>query len=173
MAQSIMTHPYRVFRYKVEIDSITSGAFSEVSGLSQTVDVVEFRYGNSSRTTPRKFPGLTKYGNVILRRGVLGGLDTLSWIRSVASNGTSGPTGIQRKKVTITLLDDAGRDGPKWELLNAWPVSYQVSDLDATSSEVAFETLEIAHEGLTRFPPFDEETAKKALGSILKYFEFS
>ena len=169
MAQGILSHPYRVFRYKVEIDSITSGAFSEISGLSQSVDVVEFRYGNTSRTTPRKFPGLTKYGNVVLRRGVLGGLDTLSWILSVASNGTSGPTGIQRKKVTITLVDDAGKDGPKWELIDAWPVSYEVSDLDATSSEVAFETLEIAHEGLTRFPPPNENTAKKNVGSILSY----
>jgi len=169
MAQSILTHPYRVFRYKVEIDSITAGAFSEVSGFGLSVDVVEFRYGNASRTTVRKFPGLTRYGNVTLRRGVLGGLDTLSWILSVASNGTSGPTGIQRKKVTITLVDDAGKDGPKWELLNAWPVSYQVSDLNATSSEVAFEMLEIAHEGLTRFLPPNENTASNKVGSILSY----
>ena len=47
----ILTHPYRVFRYKVEIESITAGAFSEVSGLEATVDVVEYRTGNASRPT--------------------------------------------------------------------------------------------------------------------------
>lgn len=169
MAKGILTHPYRVFRYKVEIDSITAGAFSDISSFDVSVDVAEFRYGNTPRTTVRKFPGLTKFGNVTLRRGILGGLDTLSWILSVASNGISGPTGIQRKKVTITLMDDSGHDGPKWELLNAWPVSYQVSDLKATSSDVAFEALEIAHEGLTRFPPPNETTAKNSVGSILSY----
>lgn len=169
MPTGILTHPYRVFRFKVEIDSITAGAFSEVSDFGLSVDVVEFRYGNTSRTTVRKFPGLTKYGNVTLRRGILGGLDTLSWIFSVASEGASGPTGIQRKKVTITLMDDAGKDGPKWELLNAWPASYQVSDMNASSSDVAFESLEIAHEGLTRFNPANENTAKNNVGSILSY----
>ena len=102
----ILTHPYRVFRYKVEIESITAGAFSEVSGLEATVDVVEYRTGNASRPTVQKLPGLTRYGNVRLSRGIIGELDTLAWLHSAAADGTSGPTGIQRRLVTITLLDD-------------------------------------------------------------------
>ncbi|MFR4989644.1 phage tail protein [Anaerotruncus colihominis] len=166
----ILTHPYRVFRYKVEIESITAGAFSEVSGLEATVDVVEYRTGNASRPTVQKLPGLTRYGNVRLSRGIIGELDTLAWLHSAAADGTSGPTGIQRRLVTITLLDDAGNDGPRWELVNAWPVSYRVSDLNAASSEVALEVLELAHEGFTRLdPPDSTGTSDKSIGSILSY----
>ena len=166
----ILTHPYRVFRYKVEIESITAGAFSEVSGLEATVDVGEYRTGNASRPTVQKLPGLTRYGNVRLSRGIIGELDTLAWLHSAAADGTSGPTGIQRRLVTITLLDDAGNDGPRWELGNAWPVSYRVSDLNAASSEVALEVLELAHEGFPRRdPPDSNGTSDKSIGSILSY----
>ncbi len=164
----ILTHPYRVFRYKVEIDSITSGAFSEVSGFDLSVDVVEYRVGNSSRTTMQKVPGLTKFGNITLKRGVLGELDSLEWVLSVASSGTAKPTGIQRRNVTITLLDDDGGDGPKWEIVNAWPASYRMSDMNASSSEIAFESIELAHEGFTRIEP-KGSTADNKVGSILKY----
>ena len=119
----ILTHPYRVFRYKVEIESITAGAFSEVSGLEATVDVVEYRTGNASRPTVQKLPGLTRYGNVRLSRGIIGELDTLAWLHSAAADGTSGPTGIQRRLVTITLLDDAttGRVG-NWSMPGPFPI---------------------------------------------------
>ena len=62
----ILTHPYRVFRYRVDIQSITAGAFAQVSGFGLNVDVVEYRTGNASRSTMQKLPGLTHYGNVRL-----------------------------------------------------------------------------------------------------------
>lgn len=142
--------PYRVFRYRVEIDHLEVGAFSEVAGLNLRVQVAEYRVGMSGRPTKQKIPGLTEFGNVTLRRGALSDYDAMDWVYSVATRGESRPTGIQRKNVIITLIDDAGQDGPQWELMNAWPVTYEVSEFAALESGVVFESVELAHEGLTR-----------------------
>ena len=147
-----INYPYRVFRYRVEIDGIQRAGFSEVSGMNSSVDSVEYREGDDLRNTPRKLAGLTKFGNVTLRWGVTDDSDFLDWVYSVAPNNTAPPTSMVRHNVTITLIDDAGADGPSWELINAWPVGYTVPDLNGMGSEVAIHSLEICHEGLQHNP---------------------
>jgi phage tail-like protein len=147
-----ISYPYRVFRYQVEIDGISRAGFSEVSGMSASIDPIEYREGDDLRNTPRKLPGLTKFGNVTLRWGVSDDSDFLEWLYSVAPNNTAGPTGITRHTVTITLFDDAGSPGPSWTLINAWPVSYTVPDLSGLGGEVAIHSLELCHEGLEHTP---------------------
>ena len=102
-----INYPYRVFRYQVEIDGISRAGFSEVSGMSSSTDAVEYREGDDLRNTPRKLAGLTKFGNVTLRWGVSDDSDFLEWLYSVAPTNTAPPTGMVRRNVTITLIDDA------------------------------------------------------------------
>ncbi|MDR2664897.1 MAG: phage tail protein [Oscillospiraceae bacterium] len=147
-----INYPYRVFRYVVAIDGISRGGFSEVSGMNLSVDPIEYREGDDLRNTPRKLPGLTKFGNVTFRWGVTDDTDFLEWILSVAPSNTANPTGMQRKNITVTLIDDAGSEGPSWEIINAWPVGYTVPDLSGLGGEVAIHSLEIAHEGLQHNP---------------------
>ena len=139
MADSTIRYPYRTFRYTVEIDGIARGGFSEVSGFDLNVDVVEYREGDDLRNTPRKLAGLTKFGNVTLRWGVSDDSDFLDWVYSVAPTNT-------------------GADGPQWTIINAWPVRYSIPDLNALGSEVAIESIEICHEGLTRVSSGDAGT---------------
>jgi len=153
-----ISYPYRVFRYQVEIDGISRAGFSEVSGMNMNTDAVEYREGDDLRNTPRKLPGLTKFGNITLRWGVSDDADFLDWITSVAPTNSASPTGLARHNVTITLIDDAGNPGPQWELINAWPVGYNVPDLNGLGSEVAIHSLELCHEGL-------EHTAGAAAGT--------
>ena len=145
-----INYPYRVFRYQVEIDGISRAGFSEVSGMSASTDAVEYREGDDLRNTPRKLPGLTKFGNVTLRWGVTGDNEFIDWICSVAPTNTTPPTGMVRHNVTITLMDDAGSPGPSWNLINAWPVGYTVPDLNGMGGDVAIESVELCHEGLER-----------------------
>ncbi len=147
-----INYPYRVFRYQVEIEGITRAGFSEVSGMSANTDVVEYREGDDLRNTPRKLPGLTKFGNVTLRWGVSDDADFLDWLSSVAPTNNAPPTGLVRHNVTVTLFDDAGSPGPSWQLINAWPVGYTVPDLNGTGAEVAIQSLEFCHEGLEHIP---------------------
>lgn len=148
-----IAYPYRVFRYKVEVEGLQRAGFSEVSGMSATTDAIEYREGDDLRNTPRKLTGLTKFGNITLRWGVTDDADFLDWIHTVAPNNQEGPSSIERKTVTVTLIKDDGSDGPQWQMINAWPVGYTVPDLNGLGSEVAIQSLELCHEGLQLIEP--------------------
>ena len=145
-----ITYPFKNFRYKIEFDGTEAGGFSEVSGVDISVDVIEYREGNEIRTTPRKLAGLTKYGNITLKWGVVGSMEMMEWMHSVASDNKAGPTGVVRKEITIKLLDEKGDEGPSWVIINAWPTHYTAPDLNGMGGEVAVESLEICHEGVIR-----------------------
>jgi len=141
--------PFRVFRYKVVIEGIERAGFSEVSGMNISVDPIEYREGNDIRNTPRKYPGLAKFGNVSLKWGLTDDSAFLTWIQTVAPSNTDGPKGENlRKTVTITLIDDTGKDGPSWSLLNAWPVGYNIPDLSGLGGDIAISSLELCCEGI-------------------------
>ena len=136
-------YPHRKFNYKVEIDGLEAGGFSEVTGFDASIDVIEYREGDMTQT-PLKIPGLKKYGNITLKQGLVDSMVLYEWM-------TAGLEGdLERKTLTITLLDIAGSPAASWQIINAWPVKYTAPDFNATSSEVAIESLEIAHEGMTR-----------------------
>ena len=138
-------YPRVRFRYTVEIEGIQTGGFSEATGFDASIDVIEYREGDMKAPTPKKVQGLAKYGNVTLRQGfVEANTKLLDWIMKGLT------AAIERKTVTISLLDESGSPVASWQLAQAWPVKYTAPDFNATSSEVAIESLEIAHEGLTR-----------------------
>lgn len=136
-------YPHGKFRYKVEIDGLDAGGFSEVSGFDASIDVMEYREGDMVQT-PMKIPGLKKYGNITLKQGLADSTVMYDWIIA----GVNGA--VERKTITITLLDEEEAPAASWQVINAWPTKYTAPDFNAASSEVAIETLEIAHEGMTR-----------------------
>ena len=136
--------PYRNFRFRLEIDGLDAGSFSEVSGFDATMDVVEYRAGDDPAITPTKLPGLIKYGNITLKWGSSETMVLYDWLIDI-TEGT-----IEKKMVTLTALDEEGSPAASWRCINAWPVKYTAPDFNGTSSEIAVETIELAHEGLTR-----------------------
>lgn len=138
-----MDYPHGKFRYRVEIDGLDAGGFSEVTGFDASIDVMEYREGDMVQT-PYKIPGLKKYGNITLKKGLTDSLVMYEWLIT----GVDGP--VDRKTITITSLDESEQPVASWQVINAWPIKYTAPDFNATSSEVAIETVEIAHEGMTR-----------------------
>lgn len=138
-----MAYPHGKFRYKLEIDGLEAGGFSEVTGFDATIDVIEYREGDMVQT-PMKIPGLKKYGNITLKQGLADSMVLYDWIIT----GVNGA--VDRKTITITLLDEEEAPAASWQVINAWPMKYTAPDFNATSSEAAIESLEIAHEGMTR-----------------------
>lgn len=136
-------YPHGKFRFKVEIDGLTAGGFSEVSGFDASIDVIEYREGDKVQT-PLKVPGLKKYGNITLKQGLMESDVLYKWMEEGFEKD------VNRKTITITLMNIAGEDAASWQVINAWPTKYTAPDFNATSSEIAIETLEIAHEGMTR-----------------------
>jgi phage tail-like protein len=135
--------PYRNFRFRVEVEGIQQAGFSEVSGFDASLDVVEYREGNET-ITPRKLPGLAKYGNITLKWGVTDSLDMYTWMQDCVQGKVS------RKTVTIIAINEEGGDVATWQVIESWPSKYTAPDFNATGSEVGIELLELAHEGMTR-----------------------
>ena len=103
--------------------------------------MIEYREGGHISSS-RKLPGLVRYPNVTLRRGLTNSPELWNWWRTVR-DGT-----LQRRNVLIVLLDDAHREILRWSLREAWIARIEFSELDASKNEVAIETIELAHEGL-------------------------
>ncbi|WP_343631224.1 phage tail protein [Fluviicola sp.] len=118
--------------------------FQEVSGLDIEAQIIEYRHGNSKEFSTIKMPGIKKTGNVTLKKGVFvkdnGFWD---WFNKIKMNT------IERQTVVISLLDEAGAPTMVWTLNNAWPTKITGTDMKSDGNEVAVETVEIAHEGLT------------------------
>jgi len=137
--------PYRNFRFRVEIDGITQAGFSECTIGDTITTCIEYREGNEA-TTVRKLSGLTRYGNITLKWGITDSMELYNWEKQVIQTGAEGA----RKNMSIVVVDEAGNDKARWNIVRAWPVRYKPSDLEAKGNEVSIETLEIAHEGLIR-----------------------
>ena len=99
--------PYASYNYTLEIDGVQSGGFSEVTGLQAESMPIEYREGTEDITV-RKLPGLMKYGNITLKRGVSLNLDLMNWLRTVQAGD------IERRNVTITLRDELKQDSSEF-----------------------------------------------------------
>ncbi len=118
--------------------------FTEVTGLTVENEMIEYREGDSREYSKIKMPGMQKYGNITLKRGTFAkDNDFFKWW----DTKTLGK--VQRRDVTISLLDEKHEPVFAWKVKNAWPVKMQSADLKSDANEVAIETLELAHEGLS------------------------
>ncbi|MEG1971560.1 MAG: phage tail protein [Oscillospiraceae bacterium] len=146
---AINLYPFKKYNYRIEMTSIEVAAFSEVSGFDASVDVIEYREGSETINSPRKMPGLTKYGNVTLKWGMCSSMSFYSWVAGI-TDATKAATEERVEDITIYLQDDAHADIASWTLFNAWPCKYTAPDFNATSSEIAFESVELAFEEMKR-----------------------
>jgi phage tail-like protein len=136
--------PMPKFRFEVDLGAELKGvAFQEVSGMDKEVQVIEYRASNSTLFSMEKMPGIVKYGNVTLKRGVFVNDNKFwQWMQEISMNT------VRRRTVVIKLLDENGKTTMQWQLNNAWPTKIGGTDLNSEKNEVAIETLEIAHEQL-------------------------
>jgi phage tail-like protein len=114
--------------------------------------VIEYRDGTDPNLSKRKLPGMRKFSNVTLKRGVFKGLrDFYDWIDGgdAASDKSVVKRKDYRRTVTITLMDEAATEVVSWTLQNAIPIKVQFSDMKADGNEISIDTMELAHEGLT------------------------
>ena len=140
--QSKNTWPVANFAFAVKIGN-AEAFFTEVSGLDVESSIIEYRGGNSKNFSTIKMPGITKYSNITLKRGLFKDIEALGKLYTAIYSGT-----VQRQTVVITLLDEQRTVAMSWKLKNAFPVKMTAPSMNAAGNEVAVETLELAHEGL-------------------------
>ncbi len=142
MATGDRHDPFLSFNFAVEINGVIVSGFNEVSGLQAEIEIQEYREGGVNeyihkRAGPARYPS-----NLILKRGIGDSTELWSWYCDVLQ-GT-----VHRKSLDVVLMDSTGAEQRRWTLQNAYPVKWTGPDFKAQSSEVAIESLELAHEGL-------------------------
>ncbi|MGM0448939.1 MAG: phage tail protein [Methanobacteriota archaeon] len=115
---------------------------TRVSGLEIAYDDVAYREGSASEYGDRKLPGRPRYANLVLERGVVpGDNEFFAWLNTIQLGS------VERRDVSVSLLDENHDPAVVWKVKNAWPVRLAGPTLDARGTGVATETLELAHEG--------------------------
>ena len=144
-------YPLPKFHFQVEWGDGLHIGFTECSGLDFETEVIEYREGMAKTYNKTKQPGLTKYTNITLKRGTFeGDFDYFNnWKQTVYFQEGNKTGSKYRRNVTIKLLNENHEPIITWQLLNAWPSKIQSTDLKADGNEVAIETMELVHEGLS------------------------
>jgi len=128
------------FRFVVELDGLIVGGFSEVSGLEAQTDVEEYQEGGLNSFVHR-LPKGTKYSNIVLKRGLSAESSLWNWYAGVIAGK------FQRKSGAIIMRSESSIEVCRWNFFGAYPVKWDGPQLNATRSEVAIESLELAHNG--------------------------
>ena len=137
-------YPLPKFHFRVEWAPGTNISFTEVTGLEVTTEKLEYRGGASPEYNKLNFPGMQTYGDITLKRGVFAGDNEFyEWWNTVSLNT------IERRDITISLLNESHEPVVVWKVKNAWPTKVTSTDLNSTATDVAVETLVLCHEGLT------------------------
>ena len=136
-------YPLPAFHFRVECGGANMG-FAEVSGLTIETQAIEYRDGHMNEMGALKMPGIPKYSNITLKRGVVNADNAFyDWLNSTSLNK------VERRPITISLLNEEHTPVMVWSAKNAWPVKVEGPGMKATGNEVAIESIELAHEGLT------------------------
>ena len=136
-------YPFVKFHFNVEWGGTNIG-FAEVSGLKVSSEVIDYIDGANPEYTSLKMPGRTSYEKVTFKRGTFkSDNEFYTWWNTIKLNT------VERRDITISLLDETHSPVVVWRLKNAWPTSVASTDLNAKNSEVAIETLEVVHEGFS------------------------
>lgn len=143
MATDQRTDPYRAYNFVLEIDGVPKGAFTEVGGLTAEGDSVDYREGSDVQPNVRKLVALRKFSNITLKRGYTADRTLWQWYVNIF-NGFA-----DRRNVTIVLMNERREPVLRWNAENAWINKIEGPALKASGNEVAMESLELVHEGLT------------------------
>jgi phage tail-like protein len=136
--------PFRSFNFLVELEGIAQASFVECSGLSSTTEVIENREGGDNRTV-RKLPGKTSFADITLKWGLTGSRELWDWRQQIADGV------VVRKNGSIVVFDLANStEVARWNFLRAWPTKWEGPSFNAKGSDIAIDTLVLAHEGLSR-----------------------
>ncbi|MEE4218647.1 MAG: phage tail protein [Xanthomonadales bacterium] len=142
--RSIGKDPYLSFRFRVEIDGLDAAGFQEVTGLTAETEVESLREGGVN-THEWQLAGPTKYpSKLILKRGLADEESLWSWYQRVVAGR------VDRKGIAVLLLDHAGEEKWRWTFRDACPVKWDGPQLRAERGEVAFESIELVHNGFIR-----------------------
>lgn len=136
-------YPYASFRFRIEVGGLTIAQVSEVSGLQVETETEPYEEGGVNDYV-HQLPKRTKYQHIILKRGITDVDDMWKWYQEVVSGK------FKRKNGSIILMDSSGAEKWLWNFSDAYPVKWTGPDFKADTTTIAFETIELAHNGIVK-----------------------
>ena len=161
--------PVTSFRFTLSVEKTTVGSgenqvdasFQEISGVSVEIPVEEIQEGGENRFVHR-VPQPLKYPNLVLKRGLVTEKSALTdWCKKTISSGFASK--VELKNITVQLLNERGENLISWTFINAYPIKWDYSTLDASKNQIFIQTIELAYQY------FEEERSdwKSLIKSIL------
>jgi phage tail-like protein len=132
--------PVGELRFKVELPGVDLGRFRECTGLAAEIECKDYNEGGVNDHV-HKLPTRMKYPNLVLKRGVTYEDALLKWLWKTQRE-------TQRINVTVSLMGADGKPVRSWVFQEAFPIKWTGPNMNASSNQVATETLEIVHAGL-------------------------
>jgi phage tail-like protein len=140
----VFNDPYRAYNFKLEIDGVNEGHFTQCTNIGVEVDAISYREGGVGQIVHR-LPGQVKYASIRLAYGLTASKELWDWFMGSVKGK------VQRKSVFIVMInDDGATEAFRWHLVNAWPSAWRGAPLDALGREVAVEEVELVYETLDR-----------------------
>jgi len=140
----VFNDPYRSYNFKLVIQGVTEGHFTECTNMSIKIDAIRYREGGQSQVVHR-IPGQVEYGDITLKYGLTSSSELWTWLMS----GVKGK--VERKNVSIVMLESDGvSEVLRWDLVNAWVSEWRGAPLDALGRQLAIESVTIVFETLDR-----------------------
>jgi phage tail-like protein len=137
-------YPLPAYNYRVTLGSLLIGV-SEITGLSIEYEPVTYKHGLSFAMGAKIIPGMRQPVRLTMRRGVVKRGETFyHWLRDTYAD----PLTRARQDILIDLCDDAGVPVVRWKVQGAMPVKIDAPSFDASSNEVAIETIEVIAQDL-------------------------
>lgn len=135
-------------------DEAADAFFLECQGFKRTQEPIEIcevtpnQWGKAKKgqVLRTKLPGNVKSGNLTLRRGMFCSMTFWQWFQAVQD----GNWATQRKNAFLTIYNQAGEEKARFELGGAWPTSYKIADVNARSTDIEIEEVEVAFEEFKR-----------------------
>jgi phage tail-like protein len=147
MVTGVRVDPLVSVSFYVEVQGVFTGTFRGCTGLGSQSEVIEnLAAGAGGVTHIYKIPGVTRWTNIVLKRGVTDSMDVWAWRKQVEE----GKVNEARKNGSIIMYDQTNTEVARWNFENGWPSKISGPNLDASTNEIAIEELEIAHEKLVR-----------------------
>jgi len=143
-------YPHVGFHFKVSVNlpgvaqEDKEARFQEVGGLNKSIEIEELKEGGENRFSHR-LPNPAKYGNLVLKRGLLTKSSLIDWCFDAIDNFIFKPA-----DVTVTLLDEQHNPLSTWNISKAYPVKWATSDLKGQENSIAIETLELAYQNFIK-----------------------
>ena len=130
------------FHFKVEFQGLgndNDSRFQTVTGLTMEYDLETIKEGGENRFE-HKLPIRTKFADLTLKRGMLTDSKVIEWVLKALQNREFKPV-----QIVITLLNEEHQPLKTWNIYNAWPRKWSVSDFNAQENSIVVETMDLSY----------------------------